>query len=40
MLHFHFLRQNIKSSMYASQWFLTMFSYRYVLLVRRSPVYN
>lgn len=31
VLHFHFLRQNIKSSMYASQWFLTMFSYRYVL---------
>ncbi|EPT04982.1 hypothetical protein FOMPIDRAFT_1039829 [Fomitopsis schrenkii] len=29
VLHFHFLRQNIKSSMYASQWFLTMFSYRF-----------
>ncbi|KAK7472854.1 GTPase-activating protein [Stygiomarasmius scandens] len=30
VLHVHFLRQNIKSSMYCSQWFLTMFSYRLV----------
>lgn len=33
VLHFHFLRQNIKSSMYASQWFLTMFSYRFPMNV-------
>lgn len=29
VLHVHFLRQGIKSSMYCSQWFLTLFSYRY-----------
>ncbi|OBZ66581.1 GTPase-activating protein GYP5 [Grifola frondosa] len=29
VLHVHFLRQGIKSSMYCSQWFLTMFSYRF-----------
>jgi ecotropic viral integration site 5 protein len=29
VLHVHFLRQGIKSSMYTSQWFLTLFSYRY-----------
>ncbi|CAE6470663.1 unnamed protein product [Rhizoctonia solani] len=28
VLHVHFIRQGIKSSMYCSQWFLTMFSYR------------
>ncbi|KAF8712342.1 RabGAP TBC, partial [Rhizoctonia solani] len=28
VLHIHFVRQGIKSSMYCSQWFLTMFSYR------------
>lgn len=28
VLHLHFVRQGIKSSMYCSQWFLTMFSYR------------
>ena len=28
VLHVHFLRQGIKSSMYCSQWFLTMFSYK------------
>lgn len=28
VLHFHFIRQGIKSSMYCSQWFLTMFSYK------------
>jgi hypothetical protein len=29
VLHVHFLRQGIKSSMYTSQWFLTLFSYRF-----------
>lgn len=29
VLHIHFLRQGVKSSMYCSQWFLTMFSYRF-----------
>ena len=28
VLHIHFLRQGVKSSMFCSQWFLTMFSYR------------
>ena len=28
VLHLHFVRQGIKASMYCSQWFLTMFSYR------------
>ncbi|KAG9103762.1 GTPase-activating protein [Ceratobasidium sp. 370] len=28
LLHLHFVRQGVKSSMYCSQWFLTMFSYR------------
>ncbi|EGN99714.1 hypothetical protein SERLA73DRAFT_179863 [Serpula lacrymans var. lacrymans S7.3] len=31
VLHVHFLRQGIKSSMFASQWFLTLFSYRFPL---------
>ncbi|KAG6857692.1 hypothetical protein H0H87_004108 [Tephrocybe sp. NHM501043] len=31
VLHIHFLRQGIKSSMFCSQWFLTMFSYRFPL---------
>lgn len=31
VLHIHFLRQGVKSSMYCSQWFLTMFSYRFPL---------
>lgn len=30
VLHVHFLRQGVKSSMFCSQWFLTIFSYRYV----------
>ncbi|KAH8107865.1 RabGAP/TBC [Cristinia sonorae] len=29
VLNVHFIRQGIKSSMYCSQWFLTMFSYRF-----------
>ena len=29
MLHAHFLRCGIKSTMYASQWFMTLFSYRF-----------
>ncbi|RDB25076.1 GTPase-activating protein GYP5 [Hypsizygus marmoreus] len=33
VLHIHFLRQGIKSSMFCSQWFLTMFSYRFPLSV-------
>ncbi|PFH51496.1 hypothetical protein AMATHDRAFT_58886 [Amanita thiersii Skay4041] len=33
VLHVHFLRQGIKSSMFCSQWFLTMFSYRFPLEV-------
>lgn len=28
LLHVHFLRNGVKSSMYAGQWFLTLFSYR------------
>ncbi|KAF8313102.1 RabGAP/TBC [Clavulina sp. PMI_390] len=31
VLYTHFLRQGVKSSMYCSQWFLTMFSYRFPL---------
>ncbi|KAJ6499274.1 rab-GTPase-TBC domain-containing protein [Mycena sanguinolenta] len=31
VLHVHFLRENVKSSMFCSQWFLTMFSYRFPL---------
>ncbi|CAK5281576.1 unnamed protein product [Mycena citricolor] len=31
VLHVHFLREGVKSSMYCSQWFLTMFSYRFPL---------
>lgn len=34
LLHVHFLRNGVKSSMYAGQWFLTLFSYRCVLLLR------
>jgi hypothetical protein len=30
VLHTHFLRQGVKSSMYCSQWFLTLFAYRCV----------
>lgn len=30
LLHVHFLRNGVKSSMYAGQWFLTLFSYRSV----------
>ncbi|PBK91677.1 RabGAP/TBC [Armillaria gallica] len=33
VLHIHFLRQGVKSSMFCSQWFLTMFSYRFPLEV-------
>ncbi|KAF9029018.1 RabGAP/TBC [Hymenopellis radicata] len=33
VLHIHFLRQGIKSSMFCSQWFLTMFSYRFPMEV-------
>lgn len=28
LLHTHLVRKGIKSSMYASQWFMTLFSYR------------
>ncbi|EIM82705.1 RabGAP/TBC [Stereum hirsutum FP-91666 SS1] len=31
VLHVHLLRQGIKSSMFCSQWFLTLFSYRFPL---------
>ncbi|KAG9009335.1 GTPase-activating protein [Tulasnella sp. JGI-2019a] len=31
VVHVHFVRQGVKSSMYCSQWFLTMFSYRFPL---------
>ncbi|TFY83696.1 hypothetical protein EWM64_g309 [Hericium alpestre] len=31
VLNVHFLRQGIKSSMFCSQWFLTLFSYRFPL---------
>lgn len=30
LLHTHFVRKGVKSSMYASQWFMTLFSYRQV----------
>jgi len=33
VLHIHFLRQGIKSTMFCSQWFLTLFSYRFPLEV-------
>lgn len=29
LLHNHIVRKGIKSSMFASQWFMTLFSYRY-----------
>lgn len=32
LLHTHFVRKGVKSSMYASQWFMTLFSYRQVFL--------
>lgn len=28
VLHVHFLRQGVKSSMFCSQWFMTLFAYR------------
>ncbi|KAK8845526.1 hypothetical protein IAR55_006241 [Kwoniella newhampshirensis] len=31
LIHTHFARKGIKSSMYASQWFMTLFSYRFPL---------
>ncbi|CAO1637891.1 unnamed protein product [Parajaminaea phylloscopi] len=31
LLHRHLVRQGIKTSMYASQWFMTLFSYRFPL---------
>lgn len=31
VLHRHLMRQGVKSSMYASQWFMTLFSYRFPL---------
>ncbi|KAF9241597.1 rab-GTPase-TBC domain-containing protein [Melanogaster broomeanus] len=31
VIHLHFVRQGIKSSMFCSQWFLTLFSYRFPL---------
>ncbi|KZV74380.1 RabGAP/TBC [Peniophora sp. CONT] len=31
VLHVHFLRQGVKISMFCSQWFLTLFSYRFPL---------
>jgi hypothetical protein len=33
LLHTHFVRKGIKSSMWASQWFMTLFSYRSASLV-------
>lgn len=30
LVHVHFMRSGVKSSMFASQWFMTMFSYRSV----------
>ena len=30
VLHIHFLRQGVKSSMFCSQWFMTLFAYRLV----------
>ncbi|PKI83169.1 GTPase-activating protein [Malassezia vespertilionis] len=33
LLHMHFVRRGVKSSMYASQWFMTLFSYRFPLEV-------
>jgi hypothetical protein len=34
-VHLHLLRAGVKSSMYASQWFMTMFSYRLASLALR-----
>lgn len=31
VLHIHFLRQGVKSSMFCSQWFMTLFAYRFPL---------
>ncbi|PVF99417.1 RabGAP/TBC [Serendipita vermifera] len=31
VLHVHFLRQGVKSSMFCSQWFMTLFAYRFPL---------
>ncbi|WWC99290.1 hypothetical protein V866_006187 [Kwoniella sp. B9012] len=31
LLHTHFVRQGVKSSIYAAQWFMTLFSYRFPL---------
>ncbi|ODN76152.1 hypothetical protein L202_06074 [Cryptococcus amylolentus CBS 6039] len=31
LVHTHFVRKGVKSSMYASQWFMTLFSYRFPL---------
>lgn len=30
LIHTHLVRNGVKSSMYASQWFMTLFSYRFV----------
>lgn len=38
VLHVHFLRQGVKSSMFCSQWFLTMFSYRQVAFCIEAPI--
>ena len=38
VLHVHFLRQGVKISMFCSQWFLTLFSYRYVAPTRHRIV--
>lgn len=37
VLHTHFLRQGVKSSMYCSQWFLTLFAYRSVPYLLARP---
>jgi hypothetical protein len=31
LIHTNFVKKGVKSSMYASQWFMTMFSYRFPL---------
>jgi hypothetical protein len=39
LIHTHFLRKGIKSSMFASQWFMTLFSYRLVSFPLPLPFY-
>lgn len=37
LLSQHFVRRGVKGSMYASQWFMTLFSYRCVMCLAAHP---